>query len=73
MIAGVGNLQFIVDTMDNFQYRNIIKQNVKQSAEKVGIKDSFAFYQDNDPHFASCKALINTQLPETIADSSPVF
>lgn len=51
--AGVGNLHFIEGKMDKFVYLNILKQNVKQSAVKLGIADSFAFYQDNDPKHTS--------------------
>lgn len=51
--AGVGNIHFIDGKMDRFQYLDILKQNVKQSAEKLGILDSFSFYQDNDPKHTS--------------------
>lgn len=51
--AGVGNFHFIDGKMDKFAYLNILKQNVKQSAEKLGIANKFAFYQDNDPKHTS--------------------
>ena len=35
--------------MDKYQYLDILKNNLKQSAEKLGILESFHFYQDNDP------------------------
>lgn len=47
--AGVGNLQFIETTMDKTAYLEILKANLLQSAEKLGIADVFRFYQDNDP------------------------
>lgn len=47
--AGVGNLHFIEGNMDKHQYLNILKENLKQSAEKLGIGETFHFYQDNDP------------------------
>lgn len=51
--AGVGNLHFIDGKMDKFGYLNILKENVKQSAEKLGIANNFPFYQDNDPKHTS--------------------
>lgn len=47
--GGVGKLHFVEGNMDKIQYLNILKANLKQSAEKLGIEDSFHFYQDNDP------------------------
>lgn len=47
--AGVENLHFVEGRMDKYQYINILKQNVRQSAEKLGILDNFALYADNDP------------------------
>lgn len=51
--AGVGNLHFINGIMDKFAYLDILKENVQQSAEKLGIGNNFAFYQDNDPKHTS--------------------
>lgn len=51
--AGVGNLVFIDDTMDKTVYLNLLKSNLLQSAEKLGIRDRFRFYQDNDPKHKS--------------------
>lgn len=47
--AGVGNLHFIEGIMDQNVYLNILKQNLMPSTEKLGIRESFKFYQDNDP------------------------
>lgn len=47
--AGVGKLHFVEGIMEKMQYLNILKNNLKQSAEKLGIKETFHFYQDNDP------------------------
>lgn len=41
-------------------------------SENTFIKDTFAFYQDNDLKHISHVALVNTRLLETIADFSPV-
>ena len=51
--GGVGELVFIDRKMDQHVYLNIMRNNLIQSAESLGIKDSFKYYQDND---------INTQL-----------
>lgn len=47
--SGVGNLHFIDGIMDKFQYLNILRENLKTSATKLRIGESFNFYQDNDP------------------------
>lgn len=47
--SGTGNLVFINSTMDKWLYLNILKNNLKQSAERLGILNTFKFYQDNDP------------------------
>ena len=46
---GVGQLQFIEDTMDKFAYLNILKENLRQSAAKLGLPTTYSFQQDNDP------------------------
>lgn len=55
--AGVGNLFYINEKMGRFVYSKILKTNVIKSAEKLDIKDNFAFCQDNDPKHTSqvCK------------------
>lgn len=50
---GTGNLEFIQGTMDKMVYLDILKRNVQQSAQRLGIADWFAFYQDNDPKHTS--------------------
>lgn len=51
--AGVGNLVFIETTMDNKAYLKILQNNLLESAPKLGIRDNFRFYQDNDPKHKS--------------------
>lgn len=46
---GVGNLAFIEGNMNKETYLDILKTNLKSSARKLGIENSFHFYQDNDP------------------------
>lgn len=50
---GTGNLQVIEGIMDKRAYLDILKKNLKASAEKMGLLDRFKFYQDNDPKHKS--------------------
>ncbi|GBM98942.1 Transposable element Tc1 transposase [Araneus ventricosus] len=47
--SGLGNLVFIDDIMSHALYLNILRDNLKLSAQNVGIGNNFVFYQDNDP------------------------
>ena len=47
--GGVGQLEFIESTMDKWSYLNILKNNLKESAENLGLSSTFWFQQDNDP------------------------
>lgn len=68
--AGVGKLVFIDDTMDKHVYLDLLKNNLLQSAEKLGVREGFRFYQDNDPKHKSqlvqtwlvwnCPHIVNT-------------
>lgn len=51
--AGVGNLVFIDTIMDRFIYLDILKNNLKESARKMGLRRSYIFQQDNDPKHTS--------------------
>ena len=56
--SGVGSLHFIEGKLDQYQYIDILKLHLRSSAEKMGIRNSFVFMQDNDPkHMA-----LNTRL-----------
>ncbi|GBN28123.1 Transposable element Tc3 transposase [Araneus ventricosus] len=46
----VRNLHFIDGMMDKYMYLDILKQNLQQSAEKMGILPHYKLYQDNDPN-----------------------
>lgn len=52
---GVGALVFIEENMTADTYISILKQNLRQSAEKLGISNEFKFYQDNDPKHKAWK------------------
>lgn len=55
MVArGLGSSHFIEEIMDRYEYLNILKLNLKQSAEKLGILDSCHFQQDSDAKHKSC-------------------
>lgn len=51
--AGVGNLQFIDVNMDRFVYLQILKDNLADSARKLGLSENWYFQQDNDPKHTS--------------------
>ncbi|GBN65975.1 Transposable element Tc1 transposase [Araneus ventricosus] len=46
--SGIGNLVFIEKNMGQYKYVNILKRNLNISAQKLGIQNTFKFYQDND-------------------------
>lgn len=47
--SGVGNLVFIEGRMKATDYIDILRDNLKESAVKLGLSGSFVFQQDNDP------------------------
>lgn len=77
---GVGNLVFIDSIMDQRVYMDILKTNLKQSAQKLGLGDDFWFQQDNDPkhtaHNIKLWLLYNTknqlQSPPQSPDLNPI-
>lgn len=71
---GIENVHFINDLKNKPVYMEILKRNLKESAEKLRLKDQFCFYLDNDPkHFEmllyNCLKIIKTpaQSPDRIA------
>lgn len=52
---GIGSLVFIDTTMNAEMYTNILKDHLRQSAEKLNILNTFTFYQDNDPKHKAYK------------------
>ena len=77
---GVGNLVFIDGIMDKFGYLKILRENLKASAEKMGISDSFHFYQDNDPKHTAlivrewllCNCPRKIKTPPQSPDANPI-
>ncbi|KAF7699610.1 Transposable element Tcb2 transposase [Cucumispora dikerogammari] len=49
---GMGKLVFIEEIMDRYLYTSILANNLKSSAELMGL-DTFIFQQDNDPKHTS--------------------
>ena len=46
---GVGELVFIHQIMDKSLDLNILKENVKNSVEKLGLSENYIIQRDNDP------------------------
>ncbi|GFT47369.1 transposable element Tcb1 transposase [Trichonephila clavipes] len=51
---GVGNLVFIDGIMDHKLYIDILNNNLKESAKKLGLDGNFIFQQDDSKHTAWC-------------------
>ena len=51
--SGVGNLCFIEGNMDSFLYREILRKNLLQSCQKLGLENSLVFQHDNDPKYTA--------------------
>ncbi|GFV44993.1 transposable element Tcb2 transposase [Trichonephila clavipes] len=47
--SGVGKLVFIDGIMHKNAYLNILQNNLKESADNLGLGSNFIFQQDNDP------------------------
>lgn len=52
---GTGNLTYIDNIMNAEKYVDILRHNLKSSAEKLGISDTYIFQQDNDPKHTANK------------------
>jgi len=52
---GVGNLAFIEGIMNAQMYIDVLRDNLQQSAIKLGIQETFQFQQDNDPKHTAKK------------------
>ncbi|GBN67072.1 Transposable element Tc1 transposase [Araneus ventricosus] len=46
--SGLGNLVFIDGIMNHALYLNVLRDNLKLSAQNLAIGNNFFFYQDND-------------------------
>ncbi|GFV19202.1 transposable element Tcb1 transposase [Trichonephila clavipes] len=65
---GVGNLHFIDGIVNKYVYLDILKRNLRLSANKLEISGHFRLYQDNDPkHTADiCKLWALYHCPSVI-------
>ncbi|GBN32953.1 hypothetical protein AVEN_237066-1 [Araneus ventricosus] len=50
---GTGNLELIDSKVNKYGYLDILKRNIRQSAQKMGILANFKLYQDKDPKHTS--------------------
>ncbi|GFV01293.1 transposable element Tc1 transposase [Trichonephila clavipes] len=58
--SGLGSLVLIDGIMNHEHYLCILKDNLKISAQNLGIRDDLFFYQDNDPkHTAQRTPLVS--------------
>ncbi|GBO31869.1 Transposable element Tcb2 transposase [Araneus ventricosus] len=48
-VSGVSSLPFIDSVLDHMGYINILKENLKRSAQRLNLGDDFWFMQDNHP------------------------
>ncbi|GBN79804.1 hypothetical protein AVEN_243359-1 [Araneus ventricosus] len=66
--VGDGKLHFIDGMMDKYMYLGILKQNLEQRVEKMGILPHYKFYQDNDPKYNAyiCRLWTLYQCPQVI-------
>ncbi|GFX57483.1 transposable element Tcb1 transposase [Trichonephila clavipes] len=46
---GVGKLGYIKSIMNKYDYLDVLKNNLKESATELGLGSSFRFQYDNDP------------------------
>ncbi|GBN73633.1 hypothetical protein AVEN_83802-1 [Araneus ventricosus] len=47
--SGLSNLVFIDGILNHAHYLNILRDNLKLSAQHLGIGNNFVLYEDNDP------------------------
>uniref|UniRef100_A0A0K8VUT2 Transposable element Tcb1 transposase n=1 Tax=Bactrocera latifrons TaxID=174628 RepID=A0A0K8VUT2_BACLA len=50
---GVGRMEFIESTTDKYAYLSILKRNLKQSVEELGLGSDYYFQHDNDPKYTA--------------------
>ena len=48
-VAGTGRLVRIAGTMNGAKYKQILEENLLQSAKELRLRRRFTFQQDNDP------------------------
>ncbi|GBN90053.1 Transposable element Tc1 transposase [Araneus ventricosus] len=76
----LGNLVFIDGIMNQALYLNILRDNLKLSAQNLGIGNNFVFYQDNDPKHTALNVRLyclyncpqNLKTPPQSPDLNPI-
>ncbi|GBM89803.1 Transposable element Tc1 transposase [Araneus ventricosus] len=72
----LGNLVFIDGMMNHDLYLNILRDNLKLSAENLGIGNNFVFHQDNDPEHTALNVrlwcLTKFKTPPQSPDLNPI-
>ncbi|GBM32545.1 hypothetical protein AVEN_101229-1 [Araneus ventricosus] len=77
--SGLGNLVFFDGIMNHALYSNILKENLKSSAQNLGIGNNF-FNQDNDPMHTALNVRLwclyncpqNLKTPPQLPDLNPI-
>ncbi|GBM71043.1 Transposable element Tc1 transposase [Araneus ventricosus] len=78
--SGLGNLVFIDSIMNHALYLNILRDNLKSSAQNLGIGNNIVSYQDNDPKHTALNIRLrcfynspqNLKTPPQSLDLSPI-
>ncbi|GBM96729.1 hypothetical protein AVEN_104126-1 [Araneus ventricosus] len=78
--SGLGNLVFFDGVMNHALYLNILKDNLKLSAQNLGIGNIFFFNQDNDPMLTALNVRLwclyncpqNLKTPPQSPDLNPI-
>ncbi|GBM70546.1 Transposable element Tc1 transposase [Araneus ventricosus] len=78
--SGLGNLIFIDGIMNHAHYLNILRDNLKLSAQNLGIRNNFVFYQNNDPKHTALNVHLwclyncpqNLKTPSQLPDLNPI-
>ncbi|GBO00067.1 Transposable element Tc1 transposase [Araneus ventricosus] len=78
--SGLGNLVFIDGIRKHALYLNILRDNLKLSAQNLGIGNNFVFYQDNDPKHTALNVRLwclyncsqNLKTPPQSQDLNPI-
>ncbi|GBM59472.1 hypothetical protein AVEN_131043-1 [Araneus ventricosus] len=80
LASGIGNLVFIDVIMNHALYLNILRDNLKLSAQNLGIGNNFVFHQDNEPKHTALNVRLcclyncpqNLKTPPQSPDLNPI-
>ncbi|GBL97334.1 Transposable element Tc1 transposase [Araneus ventricosus] len=78
--SGLSNLVFIDGIMNHALYLNILRDNLRLSAQNLRIESNFVFYQDNDPKHTALNVRLwclyncpqNLKMPPQSPDLNPI-